>query len=212
MVRKTVLSAALLLACVPAMAVVFPGANTGAIPDCTGCTGGGNYTGASRDVTFNVTGVAAITDIGVRFTGTHSWIGDIQAQLISPGGTATHTLFQQIGTTTAAGFGDSSDLGGTYGFQNGSATNIHALAVAAACGATCVIPSGDSVTVVANPPNAGTATNMTAAFAGLTEPQITGTWTLRFRDGGAGDTGTITAANLFLNQTVPVELQSFSVD
>jgi subtilisin-like proprotein convertase family protein len=210
--RKNLLVAALAAVTFPAFADVFPGTGFGSIPDCNPCTGGGNYGNPPLDVTFTVAGITSITDIGVRFTGTHTWIGDLRVVLIAPGGSPSHILFSQIGSATAAGFGDSSNLGGTYGFQNGSAANIHTLATAGACGDGCVIASSDSVTITPNPPNVNTPTDMTSVFAALTPAAINGTWTLRFIDGAQGDLGDVSAANLFINQTVPVELQSFSVD
>ncbi|MGC2236794.1 MAG: VCBS repeat-containing protein, partial [Pyrinomonadaceae bacterium] len=50
-------------------------------------------------------------------------------------------------------------------------------------------------------------TSLTTPFAGLTTPQINGTWTLTIRDGGGGDTGSITASNLTLTAApvVPVD-------
>lgn len=212
MLKQLLLASALGAMALPVSAQVFNGTGGGPIPDCTGCSGAANYPNpnGSLDFTFDVAGVASVSDIGVEFTADHTWIGDVQIELIAPGGSPSFILMQQIGSAVATSFGDSSNLGGTYGFQNGSATNIHTVATDAGCGTDCVVPSANSVTIGVL--SAGTPTDMTAAFAGMVEGDITGTWTLRFQDGGAGDTGNVDSALLFFGQTVPVELESYSVD
>jgi hypothetical protein len=49
-----------------------------------------------------------------------------------------------------------------------------------------------------NPP---AQTSLNSTFGGLTTGQANGTWTLTIRDGGGGDTGTVTAANLNITGT-----------
>ena len=94
----------------------------GAIPDCTGCTAGGNYnvgTNPGLSVTFDVTGMTApLTEVGISTTLTHTWVGDLRYTLISPGGTVSQIIFSQTGSTTATGVGTSSDLGGLYSYSD----------------------------------------------------------------------------------------------
>ncbi|MEZ5306929.1 MAG: VCBS repeat-containing protein [Pyrinomonadaceae bacterium] len=167
----------------------FPGTNVGAIPD--------NNTG-NRDVSFDVNGLSgSITDVSADFTGTHSWVGDVDATLISPNGTQFF-LFSFTGGTATSTFGDSSDLNGLYSFSDAAAgTNWWAAAFAA--GSTAPIPPGAYRTTAAGPQPVNTTspeTNLTAAFASQADPN--GTWILRFQDFANGDTGSVSAANLTL--------------
>lgn len=167
----------------------------GAIPD--GPVGGtvcGDYGAGFRDVTFNVTGMAApLTDVQVSFTGTHTWVGDLDAELRSPGNAASKVLFRQVGGTTATACGDDSDLGGPYVLVDTAATTFWSGALLATGAQPVPANNYRAVTPLAN-----TATPITSSFTGLTTGQLNGTWTLRVRDGGEGDTGSITAASLIL--------------
>lgn len=188
-----------LLACVAASvsrAAMFPGANVGSITD-GGVACAPTY-GTPLNVTFAVTGiVGSPTAVSVDVTMTHTFIGDLDVQLIAPNG-ANMVLFSRVGAITASGFGDSSELGGTYGFSdNAVADNIWTIATAGTCGDTCIVGADTYRTTQAG--GAGTAnpapvTNLSAAFAALMNAN--GTWTLRLRDGCQQDTGAVTAANL----------------
>lgn len=180
-------------------ATVFPGTGVGAIPD--GLTGTPPQYGASRVINFTVAGeTAPIGTVSANVTLTHTWVGDIDMVLRSPGGTASHILVSRIGVQTAGGFGDSSNYSGLYRFFDVSALNIWTVATTG-CADTCnVTPNTYRTTAPGqtgqtNPPP---VTNLTAPFAGLTTAQINGIWTLTLRDGAASDTGTVTAANLTL--------------
>ncbi len=169
----------------------FPGTGVGPIPDGTTCgTEGGPLT-----VSFAVTGVAsAPTSVSVNLTGTHPWVGDIVARLISPDGT-TFVVFGKTGSTTAGGVGDSSDFGGPYNFNDAAAGNWWTAATAA--GGTVPVPAGDYRTSTrGDVAGAGAQTLITPAFASI--PTSNGTWTMTFTDSCPADTGTITAANLTL--------------
>jgi hypothetical protein len=186
-------------AAVMSPAATFPAnaGTLGAIPDGTGAAG---VCGADRNVTFTVAGMAApLSNVEVSFTMTsHTWVGDIEAAVVSPGGTATHLCFSRTGATTAASFGDDSDLLGPYNFKD-SAAGTHWWTAAAGVTAAVPVPSGDYRTVAAGPSAAPPAlTTMTTTFAGLTTPQTNGTWTLRMRDCAGGDTGSVSAATLTL--------------
>lgn len=167
----------------------------GAIPDGTA---GGNICGdysAGRDVTFTVTGLSGtITDVRVNFTLDHSWVGDLDVSLRGPGGAPVAPLFFQTGSTTGTGCGDSSNLVGPYNmFDTASAAPTWWGAAATAADAA-PIPAGDyRPSTVGGVVGGGANTVITPTFA-ATSPN--GTWTLRVRDGGEGDTGSITAANL----------------
>lgn len=179
-------------------AQTFPGATVGgfpgAIPDGTG--GPANYSGAPRDVTFDVIGITnSLTNISLSIGLNHSWAGDLDVVLTSPTGAASFVIFSRIG---AGGFGSNSDFAGTYVFENASPNNIWS----AAGGAT--IAPDDYRTSVAGPTsNPAANTDFTGAFIGLNTLQINGTWTLRFRDGAGGDSGEVTGASLTLTAPPP---------
>ena len=64
----------------------FPGTGTGAIPDNSATCA--TVEGSPLNVTFTVTGIAgAPSNVSVSFTGTHTWVGDVNARLIAPNGT-----------------------------------------------------------------------------------------------------------------------------
>jgi len=183
----------------PTASFAADGASLGAIPDCIGCTGGGNYGGTPRDVTFNVTGMTApLTDVSISVTGIHSWVGDLRLDLRSPGGAPSQILFAQTGSTTATGFGDSSDFGGPYVFGDTSPASPTWWETAAATGAAPLPAGSYRASLPGGAGGTGTNTTITPTFAGLSAGQINGTWTLRVLDGGAGDTGSISAATLTL--------------
>ena len=126
--------------------------------------------------------------------------GDVDMVLRSPGGVVSFVTASRIGVTTAGSYGDSSNFGGTYNFTN-SATGTNIWTVAGGLGNTAAITAGNYRTTGAGgtgQTNPAPVTNLTAAFAGLSNAQINGTWTLTIRDAAAVDTGSVTAANLVL--------------
>ena len=185
--------------CTPA---TFAGTGVGAIPD--GGSGTLPVYGAPLTISFAVAGrTAPLTAVALDLTLNHSWVGDLDMVLTSPGGTASLVTVSRIGVTTANSVGDSSNYSGLYNFTDAAVgTNIWTLATAAACGDTCNVPVGDYRTTAGgttgqtNPPP---VTSLNTTFAGLTTGQINGTWTLTIRDGAAVDTGSVTAANLKLS-------------
>jgi subtilisin-like proprotein convertase family protein len=177
----------------------------GAIPDgpSSSC---GNF-GSPRDVTFTVEGLPTATslgDVGVSFQMNpgHTWAGDLDVRLIAPDGTTSQTIFSRMGATSSTDCGDGSDIqaNATYAFSDAAAASPSFLSAALGVGNSVAIPPG---TYRASTPggvaNGNQNTTITPAFAGVTNPN--GTWTLRFRDGASGDTGTVSAANLILGLT-----------
>lgn len=190
---------------VTAPATTFPGSGFGPIPD--GGAGCDPSPGQSVDVTFDVTGISsAPSSVSVSLTMTHSYLGDIGVLLISPDGTF-HTLFNNTGSTTDGGFGDSSDLGATYVFsdtapappsggwwQEATARTASEIMTAGTYRTTAMGGVGQT--------NPAPPTSMNAAFAGI--PTSNGMWTLSITDGCAQDTGAITAATLTLTAGVVI--------
>ncbi len=170
----------------------------GPIPDGPGTPTTCGSDGAPLNVTFTVSGMTAplsSVQLSETFSPAHTWRGDLGATLIAPNATSM-LLYKYINSTTAGGCGSSNDFAGPYVFSDtgASATNIWS-------DTNTITPAGTWRNVgtggagAANPP---AFTNLTAAFSGLTTAQINGTWTLRMTDGGAGDTGSVSAATLTL--------------
>lgn len=190
------LGAILLAFNLTAAAQTFAGANTGAIPDGPGslnCS-----TATPRNVTFAVTGVAgppASVTVGFTITN-HTYIGDLDIALIAPNAT-TFTIMSRVGATTATNNPESSNVNGSYTFSD-VASGGGIWAAAAGGGNSFVIPPGSYRTQASgpfSPANPGPAfTSLNSAFTGVSAPN--GTWTLRFRDCEAVDTGSISAATL----------------
>lgn len=177
----------------------------GAIPDYPVNASGCHVSGwVDKDVTFTVSGITPpISNVeikGLTFSPAHTWGGDITATLIAPGGTSS-VVFGRIGAITATAAGTSSDLAGPYGFRNTSDPNIWSVS------ATTPLPSNTYTPVVsggAGVTNPAPTINIDAAFAGVVSPN--GTWTLRFRDGCDGDTGSVSAVTLTVDgAAVPID-------
>ena len=183
------------------LAATFPAdaPSLGAIPDSdVGSPVCQNNSTTFRDVTFTVTGIGGPALVSaVSFSASHTFLQDLEVSLRAPGGSPSHLLFAATGTTATAAnscAGSANDLStaNTYTFFDTATSNWWTTA------ATNPVPTSSNRTVVTgiggttNPP---ATTNMMAAFA---IAPANGTWTLRFRDRGAGDTGTVTAASLTL--------------
>ncbi len=185
-------------ACTPATPRTFAGTGVGSIPD--GGSGTPPKYGAARVISFAVSGMnGPVTALSSSISLTHTFVGDLDMVLRSPGGIVSFVTASRVGVTTSNGFGDSSNLSGAYNFTDLAGTNIWT--VAAGVGNNVNIGAGSYRTTAAGgagQTNPAPFTNLTAAFAGLTSAQINGTWTLSIRDASAQDTGTVTAANLVL--------------
>jgi hypothetical protein len=187
------------------------GASLGSIPDSPG--GPPGSWGPARNVTFTVSGLTQnVTGIRLMFTATHSYVGDLEVVLISPAGVRQHTIFSRTGATNDTHPGSPGNLNGIYWFDDSAVfgwwNNVASLT------ANQNAPEFLYRTSAAGP--SGTpppTTQLSLAFAGLTPALANGTWTLRFRDGLAQDTGAVTAATLHvLTGAVPGGHGSFDSD
>ena len=182
-----------------AQAQIFGGTNYGPIPDGSGA--GPLAYGAPRDIRFNVSGLSgSVGEARVYFRANHPWVGDLKVQLIAPDGRSL-LLFERTGATTPTSGGFNANLidsvqylfGDDFSTVTGTnwwtAADIGDSNIGQANLFSTVVGGGDGV---ANP---APATSMNAIF-GSGDPN--GTWTLRFEDGWAGDTGEVTEAELVL--------------
>jgi subtilisin-like proprotein convertase family protein len=191
---------------VQAPSATFPAdaPSLGLIPDANVTTGTCQTASTnSKDVTFTVSGLTgSVTSVSVNFNAFHSFLQDLEVTLIAPGGSPSLLLFSATGTTSTvvnscAGSANDLSSSNTYTFADTATANWWTTA------ATNPVPTSNNRTVVTgiggttNPP---ATTSLNTAFASAT---ANGTWTLRFRDRGAGDTGTVTAANLTVTTATP---------
>ncbi|MBI3850021.1 MAG: proprotein convertase P-domain-containing protein [Verrucomicrobia bacterium] len=191
----------------------FQGTGVGPVPD--GGSGTPPVYGAPLVISFDVVGVnAPIVDISVAVTLTHTWVGDVDMRLASPNGTNL-VLVSRIGVMTATGFGDDSNYGGTYTFNDAAPTPPHIWTVATdgSCGDTCTVTPGTYRTTEAGDfgqINPAPRTQLNLAFAGVTNPN--GTWTLMARDAAQNDVGSVTAASLTVHGTLDTNVVTHTGD
>lgn len=184
----------------PAWADTFPGIGVGAIPD-RGPGGCGQPAGPDLVITFEVSGLTApVADVDVAMTMTHPWVGDVSATLLPPSGFG-HLLFARTGATTEAGCGDSSNLDGTYTFDD-SATGSNWWVEAATRSDGQVMKPREYRTTSGGgagqiDPAPDTDFNI---FNGIPAAEANGTWTLRVDDVGHLFVGSVTAASLGINE------------
>ncbi len=155
-----------------ANATSFSGSGTGfSIPD-------NNATGASSTIT--ITDDLIISDMTVTLNNlTHTWIGDLVASLTNLNTGTTVDLFNRIGRTGGSGFGDSSNFGGNYSFNDASTGNLWT--TAAGIDTSTTIPTGEYFSTTTNG-----AVSLLSAFSGQS---ALGTWQLSIKDLAGGDTG-----------------------
>ncbi len=188
----SVSAATLTLTGTPAVSVTATPSTLGAIPD--GPPDSNQTPGPPRDVTFVVPpGRGPVKSVRVSATLSHSWVGDLVAELMSPTG-ARHVLFGYTGATSAASNGSSADLGGDYEFDDHGAGGLWW--PTAAVFPTGTMPSGSYFSSQrGGPVSTGATTFMDPVFMGTPSA---GQWTLRLTDGHHFDVGTISAASLAL--------------
>ncbi len=118
---------------------------------------------------------APVKDVIVSLNNiSHTWVGDLTVTLTHKDSGRQSILINRPGFPAGAA-GDSSDLGGTYVFDDMSTGDLPA--VAAALPATGIIPGGDYAP----------ATPL-AVFAGDNK---FGTWSLEIQDAAGGDVGNL---------------------
>lgn len=182
-----------------AEAQTFNSTAGGPIPD--GIALAANSYGAPLDVPIVVTGVAqgTIDTVSIAFNANHSWVGDLEVTLVSPYG-QEHLLFARTGATDAGG-GSPANLvaSNTYTFVDSAPTNWWT--VANNPDGNFNIPSNTVRTVVSGGLGVTNPPPLTSLLNVFRRRPPNGTWVLRFRDGWAGDIGTVSAASITLSTT-----------
>lgn len=168
----------------------FVGQNTGAIPD---------NNAAGRDVTFTVSGLAGgINEVRLSLGLQHTFIGDLEVVLISPGGLAQLVVMGRAGNNRGAGSGIQSNLDGIYEFGDAAAGDLWAAIVGP--DTNFVLPPGKYRSTTAGRVGlsdiGGCSTHLNRAFSRLSGAQANGVWTLHVADRAGADTGAINGATL----------------
>ncbi|NCQ98702.1 MAG: proprotein convertase P-domain, (modular protein) [Microcystis aeruginosa L211-101] len=176
------------LTVLPASAVTFTGTGTGfSIPE-------DNATGASSTITVPTSSNFLITDITVTLDNlTHTWIGDLIANLTYVPTNTTVSLFNRIGRVSSEGFGDSSNFNGTYSFNDAFTGDIWA--VAASGNSSFVIPSGNYF------PTGASSSTLVPMLTSLGGSQTAGDWRLTISDNAELNTGALGSWTLNLQGT-----------
>lgn len=173
-------------------------ASLGPIPDGSGC---GTTYGANRDVTFTVSGVASpIQSIAVSMTLSppHTWVGDLSVALIAPGGSPSQAVFHRTGASSPTSVGYGANVAGPYTFSD-TAPASPTWWEAAFANAASTIPSGSYRPSTPGEDLSGGGGANTLFLPVFSAATPNGTWTLRFRDKCSNETGSVSAATLFLD-------------
>lgn len=153
--------------------------------------------------------IVSIDSVTVTFgTAAHTWAGDLVATFSSVSTGKSVHLFSRVGSTTATGAGDSSNLLGTYTF--------------AAAGASFATEAGNGDTNYVMAP--GTYARSTHAFGAgagsffdaddysiFVGDSITDDWKLTISDNAGADTGAITGWSFEATTSTVPEPASFAV-
>ena len=161
-------------------------ATLGAIPDMVGANPGFKWVDIPVDYPPNF----RVADVQLSLTMSHSFVGDLVVRLHTPFGSVESPIFYRVGKTTDPGYGDNSNLAGTYVFHNAAAGNFWASA--AAIGDTSAVPGGEYR------PSSFGSNGMPGPQTSISSYGIPGTWYVTINDYSPQDTGAITAASLTL--------------
>jgi subtilisin-like proprotein convertase family protein len=171
-------------------------------------------------VGFNVTNFQnSVQSVSLTISMYHQYLGGLDVQLTSPGGTS-FIIFSQAGPDingdgsgnpdilgTADGFGGYNY--GTYTFADSATYTLRSWSVVNYGTNSATNPGGDAYPVYSGsyrPSSVGPGNDVATTFAansgfiGLPAAQVNGTWTLTFRDRSAGKFGNVQSAMLVLVQ------------
>lgn len=176
-------------------AQTYTNSNPEAITDATNATGNcGNATNAGSASSFiNVPITATITnpaDVTINLDLTHTWLGDIVAELVTPSGSSC-ALIKRIGAGTDPACGNGSDLiaGNILSFN--SANTLPVPTTNPVPGGS-YLPTGGTSTYPATIPLCDLSTFLNGV-------EVNGDWVLNLQDNGVGDEGTLNSWELVFN-------------
>lgn len=177
----------------PAHALQVGAGNPGQIPD---------NDPLGRTLTFSVSGLTDnIQTVELELVLTHGAVGDLSVELTSPNGVARLLVFGGTGQQKGNAQGSRRDLNGTYRFSDSASGDLWFAGTDSS--APSVVPPGAYRTISKGNGSSfhgGCSTHMDAAFGELTPLQANGNWILNVRDLGAGETGAVHSARLFINE------------
>lgn len=148
-----------------------------------------------------------IADVTISITMLHTWVGDLEAVLESPNGSAKLRLFGRPGYRKTGTAGHQADFNGTYTFDDYAANDLWTSIAPLTSGQ--IVPSGSyrtstrsrvpHGTTIASSSSGGCATYLSGAFGGLDPGSVNGTWKLKLYDHASGDTGSVSQVLLTVN-------------
>jgi len=164
-----------------------------------------------REVTFSVSGITGSPSaVAVNMNASHTYVQDMEVTLTAPSGQSL-LLFSATGTTAtspnacASNNFNAMSTANTYTFSDSASANWWTTVISSGT----PVPTSTNRTVVSGiggvPSGIPATTSLNSAFASAT---ANGTWTLKFRDRGSGDTGNVTAANLMITGGSPSIVRS----
>lgn len=195
-------TAALVLMPAAVHAVDFQGQNVGAIPDLNP---------AGRTITFDVSGLeGSITTLRLTLGINHTYIADLDARLLSPGGVAELVVFSRAGRGRTSLSGIGANLSGTYVFSDLGSGDLWGYIDGAT--SASVIPAGSYRTTTGGRTISnvgGCSTHLNRAFGGLVGAQVNGQWTFNVADLAGSDIGAVTGATLSIETDDTLVKSSF---
>jgi subtilisin-like proprotein convertase family protein len=162
-----------------------------AIPDAPAAGSNPNSASVFIDVPADAGGLNLIGDLNVDILIAHTWQGDLNLELVAPGG-QTVGLLNRPGTTSQFGapFGFSTD-----NFGNPTTGAVFLFDDEAAATYEQAFPTG-----TANPTGSFKPENALSVLDGTSK---VGRWQLRVTDQGAGDVGSIRGFSLHFTNVIP---------
>lgn len=198
---KTTLLFAIVLLSTTLQAQTYSNTTALPIPDgvltTTGCGSGASPGIATSNINVPLVGtVIDGTKITINLDLTHSYLGDVLAELRTPAG-GSCALIKRMGATTDLACGDNSNFG-AGNILSFKAANTTLINYAAATTTSSIIPGGNyaptgmsSIYPVTIP-----LCDLNTFFNGVS---TNGNWSLRMYDNGSGETGTLNSWQLIFD-------------
>lgn len=193
LLHACILASSLLAGSAGAATHVVQGTNIGPIPD---------NDAAGRSVAFAVSNLKGrVRSVSVTMEITHSFIGDLDVRLISPGGRAQLVLFSRPGGSRASADGMHANLAGTYTFADTAVGDLWGTIKPQTT--DFLLPSGSYRASTGGrlllSDVGGCATHLDRVFGGLSGADVNGQWTLKISDRGPQDFGAVNVVTLHID-------------